>query len=332
MKTIAIVTDSWHPEMNGVVMTLEHIKEEVEKTGKYKVHIISPNDFKSIKCPTYNEIRLSLFPKNRMKKLLSKVDAVHIATEGPLGISARKICLKKDWPFSSAFHTKLPEYIHAVFPLISLNHWYKFIAKFHKPSSGVLVPTQSINDQLEKYGVKNAVIWSRGVDTSLFYPKNIKHKCKKPVYLYVGRMAIHKNLEAFLDLKLSGTKILVGHGPDKDMLMRKYPDAYFVGRKEKEELAQYYNMADVFVFPSLTDTYGIVQLEAMASGVPVAAYPVPGPIDIIENGVNGWIDKDLKKAIKRALKVSSESCREFALKHTWKACADKFLDNLVFKK
>lgn len=332
MKVIAIVTDSWHPEMNGVIVTIEKIKEGIEKLGEYEVQVISPNDFSSIKCPTYKDIRLSLFPKDRMKKLLSKVDAVHLATEGPLGWAARNVCKKKGWAFSSAFHTKLPEYIHEIFPPIPPDFWYKWVARFHKRSSGVLVPVHSVKKELKRHGIKHAKVWSRGVDVDLFHPRKVEMGHERPVHLYVGRIAMHKNLDAFLELDLPGSKVLVGHGPDREALERRFPDAQFVGRHEGEKLAEYYASADVFVFPSLTETYGIVQLEAMASGVPVAAFPVPGPIDVIENGVNGWVDKDLNKAIRKALKVSSESCRAFALKHSWKNCADQFMNNLVPKE
>lgn len=330
MKTIAIVTDSWHPEMNGVIVTIESVKKEIEKLG-YEVKIISPNDFINIPCPTYKEIRLSLFPRGKMKKLLKKADAIHLATEGPLGFSAREICLKKGWCFSSAFHTKLPEYVNEVIPIVSVNWLYKLVVQFHEKSSGVLVPVNSVKHTLEEYGLKNVKTWSRGVNVDLFRPQNIDLGFAKPVHLYVGRIAVHKNLHAFLDLDLPGSKVLVGYGPELEYFKHKYPDAHFVGRHEGENLARYYASADVFVFPSLTDTYGIVQLEAMACGLPVAAFPVSGPKDIIENGVNGWLDENLGIAIQKALEVSRETCHQFALRHTWTDCAREFLNNVVLK-
>lgn len=330
MKTITIVVDTWTPQINGVITTYENLISELENRN-YKINLITPNDFTTVACPTYKEMRISIFPKKKMKKMLKNSDAIHIATEGPLGWSARKYCLKNKISFSSSFHTKLPEYIYNSTKLFSIDFGYKIIKNFHKYSNCVLVPTHSVKKDLEKRKIKNVKVWSRGVNLNLFKPQEINTGMKKPIYLNVGRVSTHKNLDAFLSLKLDGTKVIVGDGPDLKLYREKYKDVVFTGYKQGKELAYLYNIADVFVFPSFTDTFGLVQIEALACGVPVAAFPVAGPIDIIKNGKNGYIDQNLKKAIKKSLKVDKKNCRKYVEEnHSWSLCADQFIESLCW--
>jgi len=328
---VAIVTDVWHPQINGVVTTLAHLSEELRNMGHEPV-VIGPDRFATVPCPTYGEIRLSLFPGKELRKVMKKCDSIHICTEGPLGYAARKICKDRGWAFTSSFHTKLPEYINLRFGFIPVKAGYKIVRRFHRRSRCVLVPTKSIKKELEKHGFERTKVWSRGVDTELFRPQAVEISSCRPVLLYVGRVAVEKNLDSFLSLDMPGTKVVVGDGPDKRILEERYPDALFVGFKTGEELAKFYAGADVFVFPSLTDTLGLVQLEAMACGTPVAAYPVPGPLDIVKDGRTGSLDKDLKAAVEKALAMSREECREYAAAFSWRRCAKKFLKALVPRK
>lgn len=328
---IAIVTDVWHPQINGVVTTLEHLSQELREMGHDPV-VLGPDQFTTLPCPTYGEIRLSLFPGKKLRKAMKKCEAIHICTEGPLGYAARTICKERGWEFTSSFHTKLPEYINLRFGFIPVKAGYKIVKRFHRRSKCILVPTKSIKKELDKRGFQNTKVWSRGVDTELFRPQDIEITSARPVMLYVGRVAVEKNLDSFLSLKMSGTKVVVGDGPDRALLEERYPDALFVGFKKGEELSRYYAGADVFVFPSLTDTLGLVQLEAMACGTPVAAYPVPGPLDIVKDGKTGSLDTDLQSAIEKALTMSREDCREYALTFSWRKCAEKFMKTLVPRK
>jgi glycosyltransferase involved in cell wall biosynthesis len=326
---IVIVSDAWYPQINGVVRTITRTREELLKLG-HKVDVIGPDRFSTIPCPTYPEIRLSLFPARRLRAMLedARPDAVHISTEGPLGLAARAWCLKRNFPFTTSFHTQFPEYVW-LRTRIPLRVSYAFMRWFHGPASTMMVATRTLHERLTKWGFKNLGMWSRGVDTQLFKPRGKKLlSLKHPLFMYMGRVAIEKNIEAFLKLDLPGTKCVVGGGPDLEMLERKYPDVHFTGFKEGEELAQHLSCADVFVFPSVTDTFGLVIIEALGCGVPVAAFPVQGPIDIIDNGVTGYLDQDLARAAVNALSIDPERCRQEALNYTWAACTRQFLDHL----
>lgn len=328
-KTVLIVTDAWHPQINGVVRSIELIVREMEKRG-ITVKMLTPNEFKTFPMPGYGEIRLS---RTLMKPVYARIeaagaDAIHIATEGPLGIMARRWCRKNGVPFSTAYHTQFPEYLKARLP-VPLRWSYRFLRWFHGAAEYCLVGTQHLKTLLEQRGFTNIAIWSKGVDTELFHPgKRGPLPYPGPVFLYVGRVAVEKNIEAFLKLTLPGTKLVVGGGPSLDKLRDDYPDVVFLGPKQGEELATLFASADVFVFPSRTDTFGLVLLEALASGTPVAAFPVTGPIDVIGTAPVGVLDEDLKAAATHALGVSREACRLYAEQFSWSASTDQFLAHL----
>ncbi len=327
---IALVSDAWLPQVNGVVRTLGRVCDELETLG-HEIMVISPQQFRTLPCPTYPEIPLAYDHWWKVRDLLEDFvpDAVHIATEGPLGLTARSACLKRRWPFTTSYHTKFPEYVAARAP-VPLSWGYRFMRWFHRPSRGVMVATDTIRKELEAEGFDNIKPWSRGVDTELFRPdQQPALDLPRPVHLYVGRVAVEKNIEAFLDLPIEGgSKVVVGDGPQRASLQQRYPDVVFTGAKFGEELARHYASADIFVFPSRTDTFGLVMLEAMASGVPVAAYPVPGPLDVVNGHPSGALDEDLSKAVARASGLSRQDCREHALRFSWTACAEQFLGNL----
>jgi glycosyltransferase involved in cell wall biosynthesis len=334
---ILVVTDAWHPQVNGVVRTLGTLRDELTQMGHEPV-FITPDQFRSVPCPTYPEIRLALRPGPRMARTIeaNQPCAIHIATEGPLGWAARRYCLKRRLPFTTAYHTKFPEYIRARFR-VPLPISYRLVRKFHAPASTIMVATQTIQDELEHRGFERIRRWSRGVDTELFKPRSPREiealapgllDLPKPIHLYVGRVAVEKNIQSFLALDLPGTKLVVGDGPQLDELRRKYPGVVFVGAKIGEELAAHYSAASVFVFPSRTDTFGLVLLEALASGVPVAAYPVPGPLDVIGSSPSGVLSENLAEAARRALGIPADICRAHALSFSWQACTQQFLDNL----
>jgi glycosyltransferase involved in cell wall biosynthesis len=327
---IAIVTDAWHPQINGVVMTLTHTRDELVRLG-HEVLMLTPQDFATVPCPTYPEIRLSLLPGRALAQRLAAFapEGLHIATEGPLGLAARSWAMKHGAPFTTSFHTRFPEYVR-LRTGIPLAVSYALIRWFHRPAHTVMVATPTLRDELADRGVQRLGIWSRGVDTELFRPRAKEFlSAPRPIFMFVGRVAIEKNIEAFLRLDLPGTKYVVGAGPDRDALQRKYPDVRFTGYKLGEELACYLAAADVFVFPSRTDTFGLVLIEALACGVPVAAFPVQGPIDIIEDGVTGCLDDDLGAAANRALSLDPARCRAEALKYTWTECTQQFLSHLT---
>ena len=293
--------------------------------------MVTPELFTSFPCPTYPEIRLSLFPARKIRKIFNETppDAVHIATEGPLGIAARRYCLKNDIPFTTAFHTRFAEYVHARIRL-PLRWGYAGLKWFHGPSHTIMVATPSLEADLRSRGFRHIRRWTRGIDTDLFRPQ-VKTALvyQRPIFLYVGRVAVEKNIEDFLTLNLPGTKVVVGDGPQRKVLERKYPAVAFLGLKEGEALAQIYASADVFVFPSRTDTFGLVLLEALASGVPVAAYPVTGPLDVIGDHPVGVLDEILEKAAEKALKLDPADCRDYAMNFSWATSATQFKDNLV---
>lgn len=321
-----------------MVRTLGTLKGELERLGHQAV-FITPDQFTGFPCPTYPEIRLAVRPGRRMARMIEAAQpcAIHIATEGPLGWAARRYCLKRGLPFSTAYHTRFPEYIHARIRL-PLRVSYGVMRRFHAPSESVMVATQTIEDDLVSHGFQHIRRWSRGVDTTIFRPHEAAEieaiapavaALPKPVFAYVGRVAVEKNVEAFLALDLPGSKMVVGDGPMLEELRRRYPDVLFTGVKTGAVLAAHYAAASVFVFPSRTDTFGLVLLEALASGVPVAAYPVPGPLDVVGGSAVGVLDEDLGRAARAAMAIPSEACRAYALTFSWEASARQFLNNLA---
>lgn len=335
---IIVVTDAWKPQLNGVVRTLATLKDELDRLG-HRPTYITPELFSTIPCPTYPEIRLSLAPSRRLGRMIedARPEAIHISTEGPLGWAARSFCLRHRLPFSSAYHTKFPEYIHAR-TRMPLSWSYAVLRRFHGKSSSVMVASASIEDELHAAGFERMRRWTRGVDTVLFRPHADEEivalapqaaAMPKPLFVYVGRVAVEKNIGAFLALDLPGSKMVVGDGPMFDELRRKNADVLFVGAKQGAELAAHFAAASVFVFPSRTDTFGLVMLEAMASGLPVAAFPVPGPLDVLGNAPVGVMNNDLGSAARAALAVPREACREYALNFSWEASARQFLSNLA---
>jgi glycosyltransferase involved in cell wall biosynthesis len=328
---VLIVTDAWAPQVNGVVRTLEMLGNDLRALG-HEVRYATPEGRITVPMPTYPEIRLSLFPRASMEKEIRDFapDAIHIATEGTLGLSARAICIKYGIPFTTSFHTRFPEYVHARFSFISEARVYRFLRWFHGPATAMMVATQSLKRELEGHGFKNLRIWSRGVDVERFKPiEGAQLPYEAPTFLYVGRIAVEKNIEAFVSLNLPGTKVVVGHGPARASLERKYPDVKFVGPKTGEELTRAYAGSNVFVFPSRTDTFGLVVLEALACGTPVAAYPVQGPQDVIGDAPVGALDNDLEAACRKALTIDRAACRSFAVSRSWRACTLQFLSNLA---
>ncbi len=326
---IMIVTDAWEPQVNGVVRTLKQTMDELQKMG-HTVGIITPNAFKTIPCPTYPDISLSILPRRGVAKQMKAFapDAIHIATEGPLGLAARSYALKHGLPFTTAYHTRFPEYVQAR-TRIPLAWTYRFLKWFHGPSIAVMAPTQVVKDDLEKYGFDNVVIWSRGVDLEIFKPQPSKVlNSAHPIFLYVGRVAVEKNIEAFLEIDLPGSKWVVGDGPALKEIKEKYPLVNYLGVLNQYQLAEVYAAADVFVFPSKTDTFGLVLLEAMACGLPVAAYPVTGPIDVLGNSSAGVMHEDLRIACMEALRIPRETARAHAEKFSWKAASEQFAHHL----
>ena len=327
---IALATDAWRPQTNGVVTTLARTLEGLERQG-HVTRTVHPSEFRTVPCPTYPEIRLALFPGVRLKRMLREFspDAVHIATEGPLGQAARDWCLRQGMPFTTSYHTQFPQYIRARFPIPE--KWsYAFLRRFHGAAQRVMVATEHIRRDLERNGFRNLAMWTRGVDLELFRPGDRNYlPGARPILLYAGRVAVEKNLEAFLGLDVPGTKYVIGGGPTLDELRARFPQVVFPGYKYGEELARHMASADVFVFPSRTDTFGLVLLEAMACGVPVAAYPVVGPIDVVEQGVSGFLHEDLAIAVRRALELDRGACRRHALGFTWERATQQFLGNLA---
>ena len=330
---ILIVTDAWYPQVNGVCRTLKNLGDELKKIG-HQVEYIEPNQFFTVPMPKYNEIKLSLNVWPRVGRLISKADAdiIHIATEGPIGIFAKRYCVKNKLKFTTSYHTQFDKYLKLYYPYLPIKLAQKFLKGFHSKAEKILVTTQSMKDELQEIGFDKdkMVVWTRGANHGAFQkPKKINLEYKRPIFLYVGRVSIEKNIRAFLDLELEGTKLIVGKGPDLDKLKKEYPEAIFKGERTNGELASYFASSDVFVFPSKTDTFGIVIIEALKCGLPVAAYPVAGPKDIF-NGTNiGSLNNDLKKAALEALKSDRSACIEHAKKYTWENCAKIFLNSAV---
>ena len=328
---VLIVTDAWAPQVNGVVRTLEILGADLRALG-HEVRYATPEGRFTVPLPTYKEIRLSVMPRRALEREIRGFapDAIHIATEGTLGLAARAICIKYGIPYTTSFHTRFPEYVRARFPFIKEETVYKFLRWFHAPATAMMVATPSLKREMESHGFRNLRIWSRGVDVERFRPiPDAKFPYEGPIFLYVGRVAVEKNIEAFLALDLPGTKVVIGDGPARSHLERKFPAAKFLGQKTGEELVRAYAASDVFVFPSRTDTFGLVMLEALACGVPVAAYPVQGPLDVVGDAPVAALDEDLAAACRRALTISREACREYAVGRSWGACTRQFLSNLA---
>ncbi len=335
-RRILIVSDAWHPQVNGVVRTLSIVAEELKRRGD-AVEVIGPDRFATMPMPGYAEIRLALSPGRRLAQLTDAFmpDAVHVATEGPLGWAARALCLKRGWRFTTSFHTKFPDYLHARTRVPTAWSW-AVLRRFHERGSGTFAATRSLARELETRGFTKVRPWSRGVDLARFHPDAARHgtheaweDLPRPIFLCAGRVAVEKNLEAFLSLDLPGSKVIVGDGPQREALMHRFPEAHFTGWRDNGQLARAYAVADVFVFPSRTDTFGLVLLEALASGTPVAAFPVTGPLDVIGGAPVGALDEDLRAACLRALSASRAACRVHAEAFSWAACAQRFRDQLV---
>jgi hypothetical protein len=326
---ITMVTDAWEPQVNGVVRTLKSTARELEKLG-HTVEFITPLEFRTLPCPTYPDIRLSLFPGGKVGRRLAELDpdAIHIATEGPLGLAARRFAVRHDIPFTTAYHTRFPEYVKARIA-IPLSWTYAFLRWFHGPAKTAMAPTVVVKRDLEAWGFTNVVLWSRGVDLDIFKPsKSNRLNTDPPIFLYVGRVAVEKNIEAFLELDLPGSKWVAGAGPSLAGFRARFPDVNFLGVLDQWELAQVYASAQVFVFPSKTDTFGLVLLEAMACGLPVAAYPVTGPLDVIGDSKAGVMHEDLRTACLAALELKREDAVAHAQKFSWRAATEEFLANL----
>jgi glycosyltransferase involved in cell wall biosynthesis len=326
---IALVTDAWEPQVNGVVRTLKSTTRELQSMG-HTVETLTPLDFRTLPCPTYPDIRLSLFPRAGVTRRLAALDpdAIHIATEGPLGLAARRFALKHGIPFTTAYHTRFPEYIQARTGM-PLAWTYAFLRWFHGPSKAVMAPTVVVQQDLEANGFTNVVLWSRGVELDIFKPRKCdKLNTEPPIFLYVGRVAVEKNIEAFLALDLPGSKWVAGAGPALAGIRARYPGVNFLGVLNQQELAEVYASADVFVFPSRTDTFGLVLLEAMACGLPVAAYPVTGPLDVIGDSRAGVMHEDLRTACLAALELRREDAAAYARKFSWRSATEQFLSHL----
>lgn len=378
VKKLLLVTDAWEPQTNGVVTTLQQVVRHLPDFG-FEAHIVHPGRFEQVPLPSYPEIRISRNPwKLREILKLEQPDACHVATEGPLGLYARRLFHRRGIPFTTSLHTKFPEYAHERIRL-PLRLGYAFIRWFHRPAERTLCTTASFKQELLGWGLRDLVVWSRGVDTDRFRPATVRPDKerfglerpgverpganggalsgngeasssgggapsdggevlsgggdvsvrRRPRLLYVGRIAVEKNVAAFLDLDLDAEKVMIGDGPQRAELQARYPHAQWLGYRKGQPLVDEYAAADAFVFPSRTDTFGLVMLEALACGTPVAAYPVTGPKDVVRQGVTGWLDEDLKVAVRKALQVSREDCRAYAVANGWPAIAGRLADNLA---
>ena len=326
---ILIATDAWHPQINGVVRTLESLQASVHLLGS-KIEFLTPEGFASYQLPTYPGIRCAVTNRAEIARRIDRIrpDAIHIATEGPIGLAVRRYCLARKLPFTTSFTTRFAEYASARFP-VPLSWGYSVLRRFHAPASATMVSTASLMTELGERRFRNLRMWTRGVDTELFRPgEPAVLDLPRPIFVSVGRIAVEKNLDAFLSLDLPGTKVVIGHGPQEAELQARYPDAVFLGAMSGAKLASHIAAADVFVFPSKTDTFGIVQLEALACGVPVAAYPVTGPRDVIGDARVGALNDDLRQACLDALPLSRAACRTHALRYSWSSSASQFLANV----
>jgi glycosyltransferase involved in cell wall biosynthesis len=326
---VLVATDAWHPQINGVVRTLTSLARSARNLG-VTIEFLSPEGFPSVPLPTYPGLRLALPNRREIARRIESAapDAIHIATEGPIGYMVRAHCMRHGLPFTSAYATRFPEYISA--RVAVPESWsYAALRRFHAAAATTMVSTPSLMSELTQRGFTNLGMWTRGVDTEMFSPDHdIELNLPRPIFVSVGRVAVEKNLDAFLSLKLPGSKVVIGEGPQEGELRRRYPDVRFLGSLHGKTLAAHIAAADVFVFPSLTDTFGVVQLEALACGVPVAAFPVTGPRDVIGNNPVGMLSDDLREACMGALRMSRETCRNFALGHSWERSAQQFVGNL----
>jgi hypothetical protein len=327
---ILIATDAWRPQVNGVVTTLTNTVRHLERLG-HAVRLVTHEGFRTVALPSYPEIRVAIAPGPRAARMVDSFqpDAVHVATEGPLGLAVRRHCVRRGLPFTTAYHTQFPEYVHARCRLpVAIT--YRWLRWFHGPSAKVMVATPEVHRRLTARGFGNLASWSRGVDTELFKPaQRTATPDRRPVFLYVGRVAVEKNIEAFLALDLPGTKWVVGDGPARATLEARFPTAVFHGMQHGAALAHYYQQADVFVFPSRTDTFGLVLAEAMACGTPVAAYPVTGPLDVVRDPAAGVLSDDLRGAALAALELDRAAVHRYALQFSWAAATDQFVDALA---
>jgi glycosyltransferase involved in cell wall biosynthesis len=327
---ILIATDAWHPQVNGVVRTLTSLARAAASLGA-DVTFLTPDGFPSAAVPTYPGLRVALPNSGEIARRIEAAapEAIHIATEGPIGWWVRAYCRRHGLAFTTSYTTRFPEYV-SVRSGIPESWGYAVMRHFHNAAAVTMVATPSLRQELAGRGFTRLGAWTRGVDTKLFHPDNpATLDFARPIFMTVGRVAVEKNLEAFLSLDLPGTKIVIGEGPQKAELERRFPDAKFLGEKKGEELTSLVAAADVFVFPSLTDTFGVVQLEALACGTPVAAFPVTGPIDVIADHPIGVLDRELDVAALRALTMSRERCRSFALERSWENCARQFIGHLA---
>ena len=326
---ILIATDAWHPQVNGVVRTYERLTEQLGALG-LEVSVLAPHEFRTLPCPTYPEIRLAVPGFRRVAQHFEafRPEAVHIATEGPIGWMARRYCRARRLPFTTSFHTRFPEYLAQRFALPAA--WTTAVLRrFHNAGSGMMVATPSLARELEAQGFERVLPWTRGVDTELFRPRHVRLFGEAPVFLYVGRIAAEKNITAFLDLDLPGRKVVVGGGPQLDELKARYQDVLFAGKRTGEDLAQCYASADALVFPSRTDTFGMVLLEAAASGLPVGAFPVTGPVDVVVQGETGVLSDNLQQAALGALSLDRVRVRARATEFSWENAARLFLANIT---
>jgi len=328
---ILIVSDAWFPQVNGVVRTLSVVADKLRAMGD-TVEVIGPDRFRSMPTPGYAEIRLAIAPKRKLARLVAEFrpEIIHIATEGPLGWAMRALCRRKHWPFTTAFHTRFPEYLEARTGIPADWSW-RMMRRFHEAGEGTFAATASLGQELTRRGFTKLRPWTRGVDLDKFRPGegDAWAWLPRPIFLYAGRVAIEKNIEAFLALDLPGSKVVVGDGPALEGLKQKFPQVTFTGYRENGALARSYAGADVFVFPSRTDTFGLVLLEALASGTPVAAFPVTGPIDVVTNSRVGALDEDLRAASLKALECDRTACRSHAEAWSWDACVAQFRAALV---
>ena len=326
---ILIATDAWHPQVNGVVRTLTSLARSASALGA-EIDFLTPDGFPSVGVPTYPGLRVALPNRREIARRIEAAspDAIHIATEGPIGWAARAYCRRRKLAFTTSYTTRFPEYI-AVRSIIPAGVSYAMLRHFHAAAAMTMIATASLRQELSARGFRKLGTWTRGVDTDLFRPDDpAELDLPRPIFMTVGRVAVEKNLEAFLTLDLPGSKVVIGGGPQRAELQRRYPKVRFLGEKTGKDLTSHLAAADVFVFPSLTDTFGVVQLEALACGTPVAAFPVTGPLDVIADHPVGALDSDLRSACIRALGISRESCRSFALERSWENSARQFIGNL----
>jgi glycosyltransferase involved in cell wall biosynthesis len=327
---VLVATDAWHPQVNGVVRTLTSLDTSARKLG-LTLAFLTPEGFPSIPLPTYPDLRIALPNARDIARRVEQYapDAIHVATEGPIGHAVRRYCLDHGLPFTTSYATRFPEYISARIP-IPVSWSYAVLRRFHSAATVTMVSTLSLMAELARRKFINLVMWTRGVDTELFTPNDaFDPGFPRPIFLSVGRIAVEKNLEAFLSLDLPGTKVVIGQGPQEAELRRRFPTAKFLGLKQGRALSAHMAAADVFVFPSLTDTFGVVQLEALACGVPIAAYPVTGPQDVVGNRPIGVLDPDLRTACMGALQISRDACRSFALSCSWETSARQFINHVT---